>query len=359
MVSQYYWVNKKKLATDLNANLPTFDKTLWHNDLSQGALFCLDSRPVEELAAYLRLNNGLSKNDINLMLSAGHKPAAYRDMPRLEVNDEGIMSFRWPQETEGGVFPLYLHTGELRSFVFVMTQLDGVASVDANLSVRGYVFFVGTVGKKGSGADLEIEHIEDFAMGRGLFLEQHQVPLPFYIHQPHQDVCEKPQQLSLPSTNGLVSSDFTGFRNAGPPYSGARFWTYTLPFHAFQSGGLWLSDQVNGTSYLQVDFKTLQRTVVGLHISGETQRRNRCPKQIEFLYSDAAGNWSSAHTFVIEGVSGVETLYLPTPIHNVKSIRLQFTGVLAPDWHRNWYGTYDIIYTYTTGVNDVHILGIV
>ncbi|MDW7551356.1 hypothetical protein [Pseudoalteromonas peptidolytica] len=355
MESTYYWINKCKLGADLASYLPTFTGTAWGGTSDQGALFCFDARPVEALADDLKLENGLNAAQINAMLVSGYKPVPYRLMPELVVSDNGKISFTWPQETNQAIYPLQLQAGPVRSFFILMTRVNPYASVDPNLSARAYVFFAGTVGGKDSGADLELEEISEYEVGGALFMENNSIDMPFFIHQPHVDKSTHPQALSLPGTNGMTTEDYQGVNNSGKLHSGAQRGISTPPYSAFQRS-LWLSSALNG--HLQVNFETIQRSISGVYIAGQIDLRNRCPKKIEFICIDAQGVWHSVHTFVIQGTRGIETLYLPEPVKNVKGVRLKFNDVLNPDSHRNSHGP-GRIFTRTIGISDIRVLGVV
>ncbi|RXF01034.1 hypothetical protein [Pseudoalteromonas sp. PS5] len=345
MTAAHYWISSQMLVNCLSEYLPTFKGSSWSSDHNEGALFLLDSREPEALAAYLRHQNGLSKTQVNNMLTQPSKPMGWRDRAQIAIDGSGGITFSWPDAQRYLCYPPQLEEGEVKSFAFLMSNTSDRATLDSQLSVRTHIFFVGSVGAKGSGAELEIEKVDEYKNGRPLYVPDNKVTTPFNIYNTHIDRLNVPQPLSLIGTNGIRVANCS----TNPS---SNYW------RPFKVGGVWGTTAASGGSYVKVDFKEPQKEITGLFVEGQLNWRYRLPRIIKVFYTLADGVERTGPTFDNTGSNGIVTLTFPDPLKGVVSMRFELIESLAKDKvYNRWSGHYN--YYYHIAIEQMVVLGCV
>ena len=191
-----YWVNRHDPHYYLN-----YLETLYSNGLgvnNTAPVFLLSADDADTLAARIssRYYTG-SPTSLFTDRSDNYCPNTHFAAPdTMSITDDGLMHLNWNPANNETLYPCVdgsstlPRNGKMQSFAVWISELraknwnryrlqnmfrksheDGAQSVN--------VWLVGTVGDKGSGADLELEDVANWRIGRPLYLPGNALTIPF------------------------------------------------------------------------------------------------------------------------------------------------------------------------------------
>ena len=168
---------------------------------------------------------------------------------RLELTDTGLLRLLWSPSVPETIYPASdtsaeLTQGPIQSFAVWIGEFSATQNSSGYYSrnriaiaeryAKGPILFLtGTVGPKGSGADLELEAIEDWRPGRPIYLPGNELTLPFRVvrgmdHSPAEAGSwerDGPHgNIAVPGLNGLTNASFSASANSGGAYRAFNGW---------------------------------------------------------------------------------------------------------------------------------------
>ncbi|TMP46266.1 hypothetical protein CWB96_00095 [Pseudoalteromonas citrea] len=347
-----YWLNNELITQHLQDHFPTFKGTGWEELEPEGALFLFDERPAEELASVFRDDQGLSHHTCTDMISQGRFPLGFRSKPLIHIEGGGDLCLKWSESQGELLYPLFLQGDKVKSFAVILCDFEGFEGSNERRNIRPYIFFCGSVGGQGSGADLELEALNKYEEGAPLYLPDNKLRLPFNIYRGHIDKSDTPQVISFNGTNGLTQTSYTGLNRQGRSHL-SRPPALTEFSDAFDtSSSVWLSETVND-NYIEVQFKQVQREVTGVFVKG--QSGGRSPVEVVLSYVGLDNVWREVHRFNGANDALGIMVELPEPIQGVKRIRLTCSGVYSSEAWRTRHGI--VIRGSILSINEIRLFG--
>lgn len=360
------WINRGTLNSQLADKLTTVGFMLSADDPEQLRRRVqaedAEGNPVD--AVYHRVT------DNDLLTSAPDSAMAHP--ARAEIIGDGRVRLSWPDEAQSTIYPLADALAESgtgtppRSFALWVTEYASSAVYTSfwNRLVnynggpeRHYarLWITGTVGERGTGADIELEAVDSWRPGRPLYIPGNQLEFPLSalrdftgehtiapVEHELLDMTGPHRNIALLGTNGLTQDSFRNVNSSydrDPPawkaFNGYRDVGYPLTPEAQDNpDGYWQVRRETSTSYhgVEVDFGRVVEGIsgVGIRVRKGYDERWFSPKRIRVAVSEDGAVYGGEANLLRSNADGVTNevdafLIFKQP-QRARFVRVMFNG---------------------------------